>query len=241
MTRDEPLLALIEPAAVAREGPHALFGAGFQDGSDLEEFAAADVGFDRVGGKQEFALGNADLKIGTVQETLGENGDKTIGKLRRDGALDFGRERSNDALEGFNAGGGMDGGHDEMAGFGGVEGESHGFGLPHFANHQDIGIFSEGVEEGLFEAWCVAPHLALSDVGALGAERVFDGALDGQDMPGFGGVDLLEQGGQRGGLAAAGRAADQDESVRVGDEFPEVGMEIEFLKSGLERGQEPDG
>ena len=60
-------------------------------------------------------------------------------------------------------------------------------------------------------------------------------------MPRFGQIDLLNQRRQRRGLPATGRAADQDQSVVVRDEFLQVGMKIELLDGRLEGGEQPDG
>ena len=52
-------------------------------------------------------------------------------------------------------------------------------------------------------------------------------------MAGLGQVDFLDQGRQGGRFAAAGRAADQNQAMRVFDELFEVGMQIEFFHRGL--------
>ena len=94
-----------------------------------------------------------------------------------------------------------------MAGFGGAERQAHGFGLAHFTDHQHIRIFPQGIQQGLFKARGIPPDFALADIRAARAERIFNGIFHGDDVAGLGQVDFLNQGRQRGRLAATGWAA----------------------------------
>ena len=213
-----------------------MLGARFERGGDLEEVAGADEVLHGVGGDENLTFGHADVELGPEAEALGDDGEDTIGELGGDAALDFGREGGHDPLQRFGAGRGMDGGHDEVAGLRGAQGQAHGFGVAHLAYHQHVGIFAERVKERLLEARRVASDFALADIGAAGAEGVFDGALDGDDVTGLGLVDLLDQRGEGRGFAGAGGAADEDQAVTGGDELLEVGVEIELFEVGGEGG-----
>ena len=235
------VFAFVEPGAVAVKAPHAVFGAGFEEGGNFKEVAVANEIFDGVGGHEDFTFGHAHVEVLAEVEALGDDGDEAIGKLGGNAALDFGGEGADDSLESFGAGGGMDGGENEVTGFRGAECEAHGLGIAHFADHEDIRIFAKGVEQGLLETGGVAADFALADVALLRAERVFDGAFDGEDVARVGGVDFLEQGGERRGFAGTGRAADKNQAMVMVDEFFEIGMEVEFFDSSGERSEQANG
>ena len=59
----------------------------------------------------------------------------------------------------------------------------------------------------------VVPDLHLLDDAALVRVLELDGVLDGHDVTGLAAVDLLDDGGERGALADAGRAPDEDEAA----------------------------
>src|SRR5208337_2557630 len=67
--------ALVEPGAIALEGPHAVFEAGFQRGNDFEEVAVANEILDGQGGQQHFAFGHAEVPVGAELEALGNDAD----------------------------------------------------------------------------------------------------------------------------------------------------------------------
>ena len=86
--------------------------------------------------------------------------------------------------------------HHQMAGLGSVERQAHRFRIAHFADHQDVRVLAQGVQQGLLKARRVATDLALSQIRASGAEAVLDRAFNCQDVSRFGQVDFLDQGGQ---------------------------------------------
>jgi len=236
-----PVFAFVEPGTIAMKAPHAVFGAGFKKGDDFEEVAIANKVFYRVGGHEHLAFGDAHLEVFAEMEALGDDGDEAISELSGDAALDFGGERADDALESFGASGGVHSGENEVTRLRCAQSEPHCFGVPHFAHHEDVGIFAERIEECLFEAWGVAADFALADVAFLRAESVFDRTFDSDNMARLGAVDFLEQGGESGGFSGPSGAADKDQAVMMVDELFEIGMKVEFLDSGLERGKEPNG
>ena len=102
-----------------------------------------------------------------------------------------------------------------MAGFGGGDGELDGLQVAHFPYHDHVGIFAKGSAEGGGKGVGVGVDLALGDVAALGFEHVLDRVFQGNDVIVPGPVDLLDQGRQRGGLAAAHRAGNQHQAVVI--------------------------
>jgi hypothetical protein len=91
----------------------------------------------------------------------------------------------------------MNGGEDQMAGFGGAQGETHRFRIAHFADHQHVGIFAQRIEQCLFEAGRIAANFTLPNVRLSWTEVIFDGAFDGDNVARFSEIYFFEQRGQR--------------------------------------------
>ena len=83
----------------------------------------------------------------------------------------------------------------------------------------------------LFKTGRVPPHFPLADERLARTEGEFNRAFNRDDVPGVAQVDRLDQRGQGGGFAAAGRAADQHQAVGVIDQLLEVGMEVQRFQS----------
>lgn len=122
----------------------------------------------------------------------------------------------------------------KMAGFGRVQGQTHGFGIAHFANHQDVRIFAHGINQGLLESGGVAADFALADKRANGRELILDGLFESNDVAGLRLVDLLDQRSHGGGFATPGWPANEDEAMSGATEAAKFGMEVEALQRGLE-------
>src|SRR5207248_10817369 len=81
----------------------------------------------------------------------------------------------------------------------------------------------------------------LADVSEPGAKSVFDRTFDSDDVAGFGEIDLLQQRGHGGRLAATGGTAEQDKSMQGFDQLLQVGMEVELFDGGLEGREQANG
>ena len=66
-----------------------------------------------------------------------------------------------------------------------------------------------------WKSFSVRAHLALGDVATLGRLDNFDGVFDGDYMVGARFVEVVDNRGQRGGLARADGTGDEDEPVVV--------------------------
>jgi hypothetical protein len=149
--------------------------------------------------------GPGALRAEAADEALGD--DQLDGRGHEEG-LDA---HVDEARDGAGRVVGVDGGEDEVAGERGADGDLGGVLVADFADHDDVGILAEHVAERAGEGEAdLGPHLHLVDAGHL----VFDRVLDRDDAQ-VGGVDLAEKGVERGRLARAGRAGDEDDAVRV--------------------------
>lgn len=105
-----------------------------------------------------------------------------------------------------------------MAGQRGLHGDLRGFGVAHFADHDDIRVLAENGAQRVGEAHAdLGMDLDLVDA----AELVFDRVLDGDDLERFG-IELGQRGVERGGLARAGGAGDEQDAVRTVDQAAEA-------------------
>ena len=90
--------------------------------------------------------------------------------------------------------------------------------VAHFTDHDDVGILAQHVFQRVVEGEGVQADFALFDDALVVFEDVFDGVLQGDDVFFEVGVDVLDHGGQRRGLAATGGAGHQhDAAGRFGD------------------------
>ena len=86
--------------------------------------------------------------------------------------------------------------------------------IAHLADHDDVGRLAErGAQRGR-EVGRVDADLDLLDDRPAVRVLVLDRILDGDDVARVAQVDLVDQRRERGGLAGAGRAADQDQAAR---------------------------
>ena len=101
-----------------------------------------------------------------------------------------------------------------MAGFGGRDRGLDGLPLPHFTDHDDVGVLPHDVLQGLREARRVGSDFSLRDGGFPFVEEVLDRVLDGDDMDRSRLDDRLHDRGERRRLAGSCGPGDQDETGR---------------------------
>jgi hypothetical protein len=104
------------------------------------------------------------------------------------------------------------GGQHQVAGLGGLERDVHRLVVAQLTDEDDVGVLAERRAQGSGEVDGVEPHLALGDRGALAAVEELDGVLHGEDVHRLGLVDVVDDRGQGGRLARAGRAGDEDQA-----------------------------
>ena len=81
------------------------------------------------------------------------------------------------------------------------------------ADQNDVGILAQRRQQRAREGGGVHADLALADQAVLAQVHELDRILDGEDVALFARVDVIDHGGERGGLAGAGLAGDQDQAV----------------------------
>ena len=106
----------------------------------------------------------------------------------------------------------MQGGEHQVAGERGFDADRGGFLVAHFANHDDVRV---GAQEGLHHHGEVEARFPVHLHLAQALLRDLDRVLGGPDL-GIRGVEILQHRVQRGGLARAGRTADEEQAVGLG-------------------------
>ncbi len=114
--------------------------------------------------------------------------------------------------------------------------------VPHFADQDDIRVLAErGAQRGA-ERRGVGMHLALVHEAVLVLVDVLDRVLDRENVLLALGVDLVDHRGERGGLAAAGRAGDQHQALRPLGELGDDRRQAEIVEAAdAFRDQPEDG
>ena len=100
---------------------------------------------------------------------------------------------------------------DQQAGLGGGQRQGNRLQIAHFADQNDVGILPKGGFQAGGKADRVLGNLALCDDAPLVPMNEFDGLLDGDDVAGEVGVDVVDQRRQGRALAGTRGAGDQND------------------------------
>ena len=140
---------------------------------------------------------------------------------------------------------GVQGAEHQVTGEGGVDGDVGGFKVADFTDHDDVRRLTEHGSQSVGERHLDdRVHLDLVDA----AQLVFHGVLHRDDLA-VRLVDRVQEGVQTGRLAGTGRACDEEDAVRHGDDAVDlllvVGVEAELrdveLDAGLVEDTHDDG
>ena len=101
-----------------------------------------------------------------------------------------------------------------MAGFGRRERDAHRLRVAHLADHDHVGRLPQGGAQRSREIRRVDADLDLLDHAAVMDVLVLDRIFDGDDVARVAAVDLVDERGERRGLARSGRAADDRQAAR---------------------------
>ena len=115
----------------------------------------------------------------------------------------------------------MQGAEHQVSGFRSGQRQADGFQIAQLADQDVIRVFTQRRAQRLVEAVRIAVHFALVDQAFVRGVDEFDWVLDGEDMAVFVLVDVVHHRRQRGRLARTGRAGDQDQALRLVDQFAE--------------------
>jgi hypothetical protein len=92
----------------------------------------------------------------------------------------------------------MQGGKNEVSGFGGGDGNAHGFGISHLANDKNVGRLAQCRTKGRGEVGRINSDFDLFDHAAHMGVLVLKRILNGDDVPRFTAIDFIYQGSDGG-------------------------------------------
>ena len=122
---------------------HAFTLSDFHQSDHLFDFTFSDTGAQAVIHTKHLRCQRPPLSISAGDESLRNNGFTNIGKLGDDLLLLIGRENIDESVNRLWGIDGMEGGDDEVAGFGGGEGDADGFQIAELGDDDDIRVLTE--------------------------------------------------------------------------------------------------
>src|SRR5437867_4377211 len=102
-----------------------------------------------------------------------------------------------------------------MAGFRDAEGRFDGLKVAHFADEHDVGVFAKRGAKRIREGMRISVDFTLIHKALLVIVKKFDGVLDCDHVLFAFAVNLVQHGGERGGLTGARRPGDEDKPARL--------------------------
>ena len=220
---------LIKAQDAGVHGHAALLGGHGHGPGDLGGLALPDLVAHRGGDHQQLAGRRAAGAQGGGQQLLAEHRLKGHGQLHPDLLLPVRREGVHDAVDGVHGGVGVQSAQDQMARLRRRHGGLDGLPVPHLPHQDDVRVLPQGRAQGAGKAGGVPPDLPLVENAPVRGVLILHRVLQCQHVGGPGVVDLVDHGGQGGGLAAARLAGDQDQALVQVGEFQHFGRQVQLL------------
>ena len=154
------------------------------------------------------------------KQLLGNNSLQAHAQLHTDLVLLIGGEYLNNTVHSVSCGVCMQGCKHQMAGFRGDQRRFDGLQVTHFTHENHIRILTEDGFQTIGKGAGILPDLTLVDNALVGGVNIFNGIFQGDNMLALGMIDLVQQAGEGSGLAGAGLAGDQHNTL------------VEFGKAG---------
>jgi hypothetical protein len=155
-------------------------------------------------------------------------------RLRHHGAhlrLLVGREHVDDAVDGLGRARRVHRAEHEVTGLGGGERERDGLEVAKLADQDHVGVLAQTAAQRVGERLGLGADLALVDQRALRLVHELDRVLEGEDVTRHGLVEVVDHRRERGRLAAAGRAGDEDEALLLVAQLAEDRRQPEILEA----------
>src|SRR6202167_825360 len=210
---------------------HAVLADAGGDGvADHARLVGIDDAIANVSGRDhDFDGRDAAGAVGFAHQALADDGFQRAGELQTNLFLLGRRKDSDDALNGFRRVESVQGGQNQVAGFGGQDCGGDGFQVAHFADEDDVRVLTKcGAQRG-GEGRGVHFHFALIDETLFIAVQIFDRVFNGDDVLGAQRIDAVDHGRQRGGFAGTGGAGGENQAALLFANGGENAREFEFF------------
>ena len=206
-----------------------MFLSGLDDARQHECFRFAnDVGDCRCVG-QSFEREHAARSVGSRHELLADDSAQRFADHDANLLLLIDRENIEQAIERARGIAGVKRAEHEMSRFRRGDGERDRLQIAHFADHDDIGIFTQRAAQRRAERARVRVHFALRDVATFRLEDVFDRIFQRDDVFATFDVYLFDERSERRRFAAADRTGDENEAVVITREQFEMFGQTELV------------
>ena len=192
-------------------GAHAERAAGLHGVLELIELALTNEVRSRRRVDQDLERRHAALLVGPLQQLLRDHAAQRGGEHRAHVRLLVRREHVDHAVDGWRRAVRVQRAHHENAHLGRGHRDAHRLEVAQLADQDDVRILAQGRVQRVREALAVHADLALTDETALALMHELDRVLDGEDVALHARVDVIDHRRERGGLARAGLAGDQDQ------------------------------
>ncbi len=209
---------------------HPARGAGLHDGVDLLDLRLADQVPNRVVGDQDLECRRAPGAVGGRDEVLRHDSLERAGELDPNLVLLLGGKGVDDAVDRLRRALGVQRREDEVAGLGCGQRGADRLEVAHLADEDHVRVLPQRRAERVGEGARVGADLALVDDAALVPVQELDRVLDREDVLVPRRVDPVEQRRERGRLARARRARDEDQAARLVGEVVEARRHPELLE-----------
>ena len=164
---------------------------------------------------QDFHAHGAALAVAAGQQALTHDAFEHQRKLGANLRLLVRGEYVDNAVDGGRRRVGMQCPKGKVAGFGNTQRRFDGLEVAHFADQYHVRVFTKSGAQRVGKALGVGVQFALVDHAVLVHVHEFDRVLDGEDVIVTLGINLVDHGRERRGLARTGRPRDQHQSARL--------------------------
>ena len=166
------------------------------------------------------------------QQPLRHDAFQCGGQIGQQGSTVLRRIEAQDAVQRMGGVVGVQRGQHQVAGLRVGNGSSHGLDIADLADQDAVGRLAQRTLERGVQVTRVGADLALVDDGELVAEDELDRVFQREDVAGAVGVAVVDQRGQRGGLAHAGGPHHQEEAARLQDQLLQHGRHAQRVELG---------
>ncbi len=203
---------------------HALTLSGDDHILELLGRALAHDGGHGVVDHEDFIHRHAPGAVRFFHQELGDNAAQGGGQHRADLRLLVAREDIDHAVHRLAGVVRVKGAEDQQARLGSGECERDGFEVTHFTDENDVRILAQRGFQAGRERLGVLGHFALGDDALFVPVNELDRLLDGDDVTGEVGIDVVDERREGGALTRSGGAGDEhDAAAHVAEGFDDLG------------------
>ena len=184
---------------------------------------------DAAGHDEDLAAGDAAVAVRGADEALGDDALQRAGDHRARLRLLVGREEVDDAVDRLRGVDRVQRREHEVAGLGGGQRRVDRLLVAHLADEDDVRVLAQDAAQRALEGAGVHADLALVDDRVAVAVQELDRVLDRDDVLVHRPVHVVDHRRERGRLAGAGGAGEQDDAALLLGEAGDDRREVELL------------